>query len=134
MYRNFILILILLFLPSPLYALDGELYFGKLFDSTLRAHPDGGFAEYVSGIELGHSLFKDIMRPYTRIDFLMDRYGEGFFHPSSVNIEIGVHFNIYKGFYVEGVTSCWHGIDGTYINKEAFRMLKFGIKFRSKSK
>lgn len=127
--KKIIMVLILLFVPLNAHAIDGEVYFGNLFDSTLRGHPDGGTADYISGLELGHYLFKDRVRPYTKIDFRMDGYGEGFFHPSSVNIEIGVRLDIYEWLYLEGVTSCWHGIDGTYINKEAYRMLKIGITF-----
>ena len=128
--KKTIFLVAMLLISSTSYAVDGEIYFGYLSDSTLRAHPDGGFADYASGIELGHFIYKKHFRPYTKIDFLMNSYNDGFFHPSSVWIELGLQFNIYDWLYFEGSSVCWHGIDGTtYINREAYRMLKVGIKF-----
>lgn len=108
-------------------AFDGEVYFGKTFDSTLRAYPDGGVAEYAAGIEVGHRVGR--VRGYTAIDTLCDDYnGDGSFHPASVRFDIGLAVNIVDGIWVEASHMCWHPVDGGG-SVEQYNMLKAVWRF-----
>lgn len=123
-------IMLLIGFSAQSYGLDGEVYFGKLFDSSLRAEPDGGQASYSAGMEIGHRI--GIIRAYTGIDTLCDEYNDdGTFHPSSVRYEIGIEANVYDGFWIEASHMCWHPVDksGTV---EQYNMIKAVLKFGDK--
>lgn len=124
--KKIILILILLFFPSALYAFDGEVYFGKFFDSTLRARSDGGQALYISGMEIGHNI--KFLRPYAKIETIIDQYNEkGWFHPASVKYDLGIRLNLWS-VYLEISHMCWHPIDTTG-SIEQYNLFKIGAKF-----
>lgn len=114
--KHLLLVLIILAITSPSYAIEGQVYFSILGDSNKQAYPldPTGGAKFVSGIELGHEIgiWKSLsIRPWTSLDVLMDdRDGEDF-HPSSIDFQVGITSNIWKGLYIEIKHSCWHPID-----------------------
>ena len=127
MRKTILMVLILCLIPATAMALDGEVYFGFLMDSTLRAYPDGGRARYVSGVELGQRI--DIFRPYLKLETLMDSYnGDGSFHPASIRYDIGISADIYRGLYIKGSRMCWHPVDRAGSTEEYWQ-IRIGYKF-----
>lgn len=112
MIAKIILVVLLLF-PSISCAWDGEVYFGALLDSTVRAQPRGWTsAQFASGVEVGHLVF-DVVRPYVKLDTLMDDYNNnGSFHPASIRYTIGIGARIWEGLHADFSRMCWHTIDG----------------------
>ena len=126
-----IIVIICILMASPAFAWDGDLYFGKYINSTLRAKPGGeqaSYAEWVGGVEVGHKMFNDNFRPYVKLETLMDEYGGYAFHPSSIKYEIGGRVELWKGIYVDASHLCFHPVDsaGTV---EQFNLIKMGVKW-----
>lgn len=108
--RVMFLALILALLTLPAMAADGEVYGGALLNSTRRAAPDGGTAKYIAGVEVGHKVFGSL-RPYARVETLMDWRDRTDFHPASVEYEYGLEWLIGAGVSLRASHSCWHPID-----------------------
>lgn len=121
-----IIILILIFFPTAVCAFDGEIYFGKYTGSHFRARPEGGVAQYISGMEIGHTI--KILRPYAKIETIIDQYNpKGWFHPASVKYDLGIRLNLWKA-YIEISHMCWHPIDAVG-SIEQYNMFKIGARF-----
>jgi len=133
MYKIVILFsgLILLFSWAAL-AWDGELYFGKYINSTLRSKPGGeqtDYAEWLGGVEIGHRLFKDRFRPYLRLETLMDGInGDNTFSPASIKFDFGARVELFGGIYLDASHMCWHPIDSGG-DVEQYNLIKLGVKF-----
>ena len=131
MKRLCIVVIFLTFLICPVAnAFDGELYFGKFFESNLRAYSDGGKAKFIGGVEVGHKI--KFLRPYVKLETLMDECYQGstvpYFHPSSIKYDVGVKLFLPKDIYIEVSHMCWHPIDGKGV-VEQYHLLKVGVKF-----
>jgi len=118
-------------LPGAVFAIDGEISVGMFTDSNKRAHPDGGTAEFMSSLEVGHT-FNDFIRPYVELITLSDAYNNnGTFHPSSIEYIVGAEIGLTDNLYLDVKHSCWHPIDkgGTVEQYNLFQMkYKFGKK------
>ena len=130
--KTLIICLCLLCFAPPAKAWDGELYFGKYLNSTLRSAPgaeDNRYAEWVGGVEIGHRLFKNRLRPYFKLETLMDgTNGDNTFSPSSVKFDFGGRVEIYRGVYLDLSHMCWHPIDsGGAV--EQYNLIKLGVRF-----
>jgi hypothetical protein len=108
--RAFWVFVLLLCLADGALAADGEVYGGALFNSTRRASPGGGAAKYIAGVEIGHKVF-DALRPYAKVETLMDWRDGGTFHPSSVEYEAGLEWFVGTGVSLKASHSCWHPVD-----------------------
>jgi len=121
---------ICILIASTAAAWDGELYFGKYINSTLRVKPGDQteYAEWVGGVEIGHQLFNNRFRPYLRLETLMDNYNGDSFHPASIKYEIGGRVELLGGIYLDASHLCWHPVDsgGTV---EQYNLIKMGVKF-----
>ena len=117
---------------SPVMAFDGELYFGRYLNSTLRSKPGNeknNYAEWVGGVEIGHQLFKDRFRPYFKLETLMDgTNGDNTFSPSSIKFDFGGRVEIYGGAYIDFSHMCWHPIDSGG-SVEQYNLIKLGVRF-----
>ena len=112
--------------PGTTWALDGQIYFGLFDTETFRAFPDGGEAEYLAGVELGHEW--KFLRPYIIIDTLIDDRNGAKFHPSSVNYKIGIQADIWKGTFEKVEHMCWQPVDNNGTVEE-YNLLMIGWKF-----
>jgi len=120
-----------LFFTSSAAAWDGELYFGKYINSTLRAKPgeQSEYSEWVGGVEVGHRLWMGtFLRPYFKLETLMDEYNGDTFHPSSIKYELGIRAEYKHGIYVDLSHLCWHPIDSGG-DVEQYNLIKIGVKF-----
>ena len=130
--KTLIMCLCLCFTSSAM-AWDGELYFGKYINSTLRSSPGGKqqeCAEWVGGIEVGHRLFNDRLRPYVRLETLMDGVNEAdnTFSPSSIKYDLGIRAEIYGGIHLDLSHMCWHPVDSDGA-VEQYNLIKLGVRF-----
>lgn len=126
--KRIIVVILLLCIPNICKAWDGELSIGKYFGSTKRAYPDGGIAQYIGTMEIGHKI--KFARAYIRLESLFDAYINGLtnFHPSSIKYDIGLKISLPHNFYMEYNNFCWHPIDKIG-RVEHYDMFKIGIKF-----
>ena len=114
-------------LPTMSFAFDGELCFGKYFDSNYKADPDGGIALYINSVEVGHVMGR--FRPYIRLETLIDEYRFiGRVRPSSIKYYIGITASIIKHINLELSHVCWHPID-SFGTVEQYNLIKMRIKF-----
>ena len=90
-------------------AVDGEIYFGRYYNSTEIASPDGGIPEYIAGIEVGKTINR--FRPYALIETIIDERTDASFHPASVRYNLGLSIDIWKGISFNAEHSCWHPVD-----------------------
>ena len=107
------LIFILLFIPSTVFAFDGEIWVGKYFSNDYPSNP--GFTSpvlYEAGVELGYTFKHDdfTIRPRFEINTLMDERDNFNFHPSGAQYFAGVRLT-YKRVYVDFEHLCWHPVD-----------------------
>jgi len=121
-----------LFFTSSAAAWDGELYFGKYLNSTLRSKPGGeqtDYAEWLGGVEIGHKLFKNRFRPRFRLETLMDgTNGDNTFSPASIKFDFGARVELYRGLYIDASHMCWHPIDSGG-DVEQYNLIKLGVRF-----
>lgn len=128
LYKSICLVVfIVALITTQAHALDGEVYFGKMFNSTLAAAPSGDTtAEFIGGIAVGHNFSR--FRAFTSIETRMDEYNDGAFHPASVQFESGVSVNLFGDFWLEGSHMCWHPVDkGGAVQQ--YDMIKASWKF-----
>ena len=127
------LIIIILLLSSPAMAWDGELYFGRFFNSTLRSAPGGEdqrYAEWIGGVEIGHKMLDDRLRPYLRLETLMDGVNkDNSFSPASIKYDLGIRAEIYGGIYLDLSHMCWHPVDDGGPVEQYGLLIKAGVKF-----
>lgn len=132
--KIYLVLLIILFSVVNVFAFDGDISIGAYINSTLRSKPGreytipNNYAEYIASVEVGHKMFSDIIRPYIKLETLMDEYGGDAFHPTSIKYELGIRAEVWKGLYVDLSHLCWHPIDsaGTV---EQYNLVKVGVKF-----
>ena len=129
--KTIITIIICILISSPAIAFDGELYFGKYINSTLRSKPGGeqaDYAEWVGAVEVGHWLFNDRFRPYLKLETLMDgTNGDNTFSPASIKFDFGARVEVW-GLYIDASHMCWHPIDsGGPV--EQYGLIKVGLDF-----
>lgn len=121
------LFIIIITLITATTASASEIYFGKYVASTQRSSPDGGTAQYVSGVILDKQL--DRFTPRLQIETIMDAYnGNGSFHPASVRYEVGISAAIYDGTYIDVSRSCWHPVDAAG-SVEEYWLVKGGYRW-----
>ena len=131
--KTIITIIICILISSPAIAFDGELYFGKYINSTLRSKPGGeqaDYAEWVGAVEVGHWLFNDRFRPYLKLETLMDGIGEDdmSFHPASIKYDLGIRGELGHGLYVDFSHMCFHPVDSEG-PVEQYNLIKVGLDF-----
>jgi len=103
-----IIFLFVILISTTCLAADGFVSF-EFRDGNSSSYPNGGIAKWRTEIEVGQT-FDSGFRPWTSVSTLMDRYGSGTFHPSSVDYRIGLDYK-YKYILISGKHVCWHPID-----------------------
>ena len=130
--KTLIMCLCLLCFASLAMAWDGELSFGKYFNSTFRSAPGGEdqrYAEWIGGVEIGHLMFSDRLRPYVKLETLMDGVNkDNSFSPASIKYDMGIRAEIYGGVYLDLSHMCWHPVDDVG-PVEQYNLIKVRVRF-----
>ena len=109
--RKLLPLLFVLAAVQPALALDGSVYFRRLFGSTLADGPQRiSVARFVSGVEVRERFWR--LEPYVNIETRMDEmYRDATFHPTSVRYTVGGKLLVAPRLSVTLERMCWHPVD-----------------------